>query len=47
MEPLDNFGFDCDGSNKDVCLGVNSVYRVSFALALLHVLMLPISLAGG
>lgn len=37
---------DCSGDDKSVCLGVQTVYRVSFSMLIFHIFMLVISLSG-
>ena len=52
METLNDYGYgngytDCHGSDKNVCLGVMTVYRLSFAMAVFHLLMIPAALTSG
>ncbi|CAG9328271.1 SERINC3_1 [Blepharisma stoltei] len=48
MTPWTKYGLvNCDGNSESVCLGVQTVYRESFALALFFLLMLFLSIPGG
>jgi hypothetical protein len=40
MSPFEDLGMaDCSGDDKNVCLGVQTIYRLSFALLLFFFLM--------
>ena len=52
MSPFKIFGFgnfysDCSGSKESTCLGIYTIYRESFALAVFYILMVIGSLSGG
>jgi len=47
VQPFEDFGFvDCSGDDKSVCLGVQTVYRVSFSMLIFHIVLLVLSLSG-
>ena len=48
MEPIEDYGLaDCSGDKKALCLGVYTIYRLSFSLVALHIILLVGSLATG
>ena len=52
MSPWEKFGYgklysDCDGDTKSTCLGVYTIYRESFTLAIFYLVLAIGSATGG